>query len=80
MKTLKTIYIILLLTITLSFTDNKSKLTKEMINNITIDIEQPLEIEDWMINDKLFYQPCLTIIEEPLEIEDWMINDKLFGF
>jgi len=47
---------------------------------LATETEEPLQLEDWMINESSF--TTMTLIEaeteSPLEIEDWMINESNF--
>lgn len=45
------------------------------------DVEQNLEIEDWMLNEANFSATTLQIdatVESGLELESWMLNESVF--
>jgi len=47
-----------------------------------VDIEDDLEVEEWMLNETYFnwmVEYSVYEIEEALELEDWMTNEKYFG-
>ena len=47
---------------------------------LEVEVEETLELEDWMINETNFYSSLTmeTEVENALEIEEWMTNENLF--
>lgn len=61
------------------FTVVKSKNPTEILLDIhTVELEEePLELQDWMINDKLWNMEdgiLIGEIEENAEVEDWIVD------
>jgi hypothetical protein len=47
---------------------------------LTAELEKPLQIETWMVNDYFWDVKINATVEEPqLRIENWMINDSLWA-
>jgi hypothetical protein len=42
------------------------------------EVEIPLQLEDWMLNDQHFY-PVEVETDEPLELESWMVSDEYWN-
>lgn len=58
--------------------DKTSKNTKAEVL-LEVEIEKALELENWMVDEKVFDLQFIAIdVEEPLELEDWMKNEKYF--
>ena len=51
-------------------------------NQYTEDFENPMELEEWMINETFFNantQSTELELEESLELENWMTNENYFN-
>lgn len=53
-------------------------------NVMEIEVEKPLEVEEWMVIDSIWTEPTEKRLcshekkESPLTIEDWMLDNKIW--
>lgn len=76
------IFIALLINVNLGKGKVDEKSTSIKPNEIMIEMETPLLLESWMINDSIWYYNNNKLIdiekENPMLIEDWMLNSDFF--
>jgi len=67
----------LLLLLGLILVINTSFLAYNTNNIMTIETEESLVLEDWMMNENYFSTPIIEE-EKTLELENWMLDEKYF--